>query len=161
MLCGQWNVILGQNSASTQPANSVSLLRRNGHYLSCVSLASTLHKQMFKAAKKLTELLPRVPQTDAILFIVPCQRFSQISHGKMRISSQPMECKMAALMIDGSNVWWAICTKIMIRYTCGFSPRILAIFSALWVFSPSMCPFSSHASVPHKHTLNKHADICT
>lgn len=25
--------------------------------------------------------------------------------------------------------------------TCGFLPRILAIFSALWCFFPSMCPF--------------------
>ena len=158
---GRWNVILGQNSASTQPANSASLLRRNGHYLSCVSLASTLHKQMFKAAKELTDLLSLVPQTDAILFIVPCHRFSQISHGKMRISSRPMECKMTTLMIDRSNVWSAICSKIMTRYTCGFLPRIFAIFSALWVFSRSMCPFSSHASVPHKNTLNKHAYIFT
>lgn len=31
-----------------------------------------------------------------------------------------------------------------------FLPRILAIFSARWVFSPSRCPVSSHASVPRK-----------
>ena len=48
-------------------------------------------------------------------------------------------------------------------YTCGFLPRKLAIFSALWVFFPSMCPFSSHASVDsvsRKHALSKHAYIC-
>ena len=35
-----------------------------------------------------------------------------------------------------------------------FLPRILAIFSSLWVFSPSTCPFSSHSpvySAPRKH----------
>ena len=30
----------------------------------------------------------------------------------------------------------AICFKIMTRYTCGFLPRILPIFPALWVFFP-------------------------
>ena len=49
MLYGHLNVMLGQNSASTQPANSASLLRRNGHYLSCVSLASTLHRNLPQA----------------------------------------------------------------------------------------------------------------
>ena len=42
----------------------------------------------------------------------------------------------------------------MTRYTRGFLPRILAIFSSLWVFSPSTCPFSSHSpvySAPRKH----------
>jgi len=75
MLYGHLNVMLGRNSASTQPANSASLLRRNGHYLSCVSLASTLHKNLpqtlrSKRQKKLTDLFPRVQPTDAILLIV-------------------------------------------------------------------------------------------
>ena len=43
-------MILGQNSASTQSANSTSLRRRNGHYLSYVSLASTLHKNLPQTA---------------------------------------------------------------------------------------------------------------
>ena len=42
-------------------------------------------------------------------------------------------------------------------YTRGSLPRILVIFSVLFFFFPSMCPFSSHASVSRKNTLNKHA----
>ena len=40
------------------------------------------------------------------------------------------------------NLWSAICFKIMTRYTCGFLPRILAFFPALWVLFPSICSFS-------------------
>ena len=94
MLYGHLNVMLGQNAASTQPANSASLLRRNGHYLSCIRLAGFHSAQKsathitFKAAKKLTDLFPRVQPTDAILLIVQCHI---LSHDKMRLSSRPMD----------------------------------------------------------------------
>ena len=45
------------------------------------------------------------------------------------------------------------------QYTCGFLPRILAIFFAQWFFVSSKCPFSSLASVPRQHALKKHAYI--
>ena len=58
-------MILGQNSASTQPAIFASLRRENGH------CHATLQEEpatdiMFEAAKKLMDFVPRVPQTDAI-----------------------------------------------------------------------------------------------
>ena len=37
-----------------------------------------------------------------------------------------------------AKFWLAICFKIMTQYTCGFLPRILAIFPALWVIFPGM-----------------------
>ena len=46
----------------------------------------------------------------------------------------------------GSDLWPAICFKIMTRYTCDVLPRIFAIFCPVGYF-PSMCSFSSHASV--------------
>ena len=70
------------------------------------ALLSTLCKKsardlLFKAAKKPMDLFPRVTRADAILFIVQCHG---PCHGKMRVSSRPMECKMTTLMIDESNV---------------------------------------------------------
>ena len=113
---------------------------------------------MFKVAKKLIDLFPRVPQTDAILFIGQCHG---LSHGKMHVSSRPMECKMTTLMIDGSNEPWAICSKIVTRKNGRFFPTYTCNhFCSVGLFFPSVCPFSSHASVPCKHTLNKHAYIC-
>ena len=46
----------------------------------------------------------------------------------------------------GSDLWPAICFKIMTRYTCDVLPRIFAIFCPVGYF-PSRFPFSSHASV--------------
>lgn len=57
----------------------------------------------------------------------------------------------------GSDLWPAICFKIMTRYTCGVLPRIFAIFCPVGYFS-SICPFSSHASVSTQ-TYAKQAPI--
>ena len=76
---------------------------------------------------------------------------------KRAFSQQKKKKKTKALLYGRSFV------SKLTRYTCGFQPPILAILSALWVFSPSICPFSSHAtidSVPRKYMLNKHACIC-
>ena len=66
------------NSASqlclpTSKKRSLSIMR-------LLALVSTLQKICSKRAKKLMDLFPWVPQTDAILFIVQCRGRS---HGKM------------------------------------------------------------------------------
>ena len=46
---------------------------------------------------------------EAIVFVVQSHR---LSHGKMRVSFQPMECKMTTLTIDGSNIDLSLMTEI-------------------------------------------------
>ena len=75
-------------------------------YLSCVCFAfnsaqKSARDVLFKAVKKPMDLFPRVTRADAILFVVQCHG---LCHGKMRVSSRPIECKMTTLMIDESNV---------------------------------------------------------
>jgi len=66
---------------------------------------------------------------------------------------------MKTLMINGSNVWSATCSKIMTRYTCVFLPRILATFSALWVFFPKYGSIF-FSCVRSTQTYSKQARIC-
>ena len=84
-------MILGQSSASTclstskkRPLTIMSLFG----FLSAQKSATDI---MFKAAERLMNLFPRVPQTD-------------VNVTKLSVSSQLMERKMSTLMIDGSNV---------------------------------------------------------
>ena len=57
-----------------------------------------------------------------------------------------------------AKLWSAICFKIMTQYTCGFLPRILAIFPALWFFFPKYVTiFLSNA---HIYEHNKSPYIC-
>ena len=58
-----------------------------------------------------------------------------------------------------SHLWSAICFKIMTQYKCSFLPRILAIFSALWVFFPSMCPISLRSCIRSTQTYAKQTRI--
>ena len=54
---------------------------------------------------------------------------------------------------NGRKLWSAVCFKI---YRCGFLPHIYLKSSLLCgFFYPSMCPFSSHASILRKHKRNK------
>ena len=53
----------------------------------------------------------------------------------------------------------AICFKIMTWYMWGFCLVELQFFQLCGFFSPSVCLFSSHASVLCKHMPNKHAYI--
>ena len=63
----------------------------------------------------------------------------------------------------GTPIWSAICFKIMTRYSCGFLPRIRAIFpaSCFVFFFPQVCghflfirPF--HANI---HLTNAHIQL--
>ena len=56
---------------------------------------------MLKVTKEPMDVFPRVPQTDAILFIV---KFQGLSHGKISVSSGPMKCKMTTVTIDGQEL---------------------------------------------------------
>ena len=57
-----------------------------------------------------------------------------------------------------AKLWSAICFKIMTQYTCGFLPRILAIFPALRFFFPKYVTiFLSNA---HIYEHNKSPYIC-
>ena len=85
------------SSAAGQLSTSTS--KKRSRSIRCVSLASTLHKNLpqtlcsRRVKKKPMDLFPRVPRTDPILFIARC-------HGKMRVCSRPMGCKITTLMID-------------------------------------------------------------
>ena len=71
----------------------------------------------------------------------------------VRLGNQAVARSIKFISRSTSVLWSAICLKIMIRHTCGFLPRILAIipatrhtyvflprilafFPALWVFIP-------------------------
>ena len=56
----------------------------------------------------------------------------------------------------GSDLWLAICFKIMTRYTC----LLYLQSSALWVIFQVCAHFLLMRLFPQKRTLNKHPYIC-
>ena len=54
-----------------------------------------------KVTKDPMHVFRRVPQTDAIFFMVQCQG---LTHGKIRVTFRPMKCKMTTVTIDGQGL---------------------------------------------------------